>query len=135
MLEGMGIVPAVGPERGEMSEGRRSSPSPLVDLVVEVVGAYPPAVPVVDVVGAYPPAVPVDDVVGAYPPAEPVEDVTGAYPPVVPVVLVLEVYSLAVLVVLVGSPFEAAMRCWDLSSVVVSSSPHCHNKSLTLFNG
>lgn len=110
MLEGMGIVPAAGPERGEMSEGRRSSPSPLV----------------VDVVGAYPPAVPVVEVVGAYPPAEPVVDVVGAYPPVVPVVLVLEVYSLAVPVVLVGSPFEAAMRCWDLSSVAVSSSSHYH---------
>lgn len=121
MLEGMGIVPAAGPERGEMSEERRSPPSPVEDLVVEVVGAYSPAVPEVDVVGAYPPAVPVVDVVGAYPPAVPVVDVVGAYPPAVPVVDVagayppdvpeVEVYSLAVPVVLVGSPLEAAMRC------------------------
>lgn len=117
MLEGMGIVPAAGPERGEMSEERRNSPSPVEDLVVEVVGAYSPAVLVVDVVGAYPPAVPVVDVAGAYPPDVPE----------------LEVYSLAVPVVLVGSPLEAAMRCWDLSSVLVSSLSRYNNIS-TLFN-
>lgn len=60
-------MPEAGPEWGEMSEPRRVSPSP----VEEEVGAKPPVVLVVEVVGAYPPAVPVVEV----------------YPPVVPVVV------------------------------------------------
>lgn len=55
------------------------------------------------------------------------------YAPVLPVVPVpmlevLDVYSLAVPVVVVGSPLEAAMRCWDVSSAAVSPFPHYHDK-------
>mgnify|MGYP001580326618 FL=1 len=91
--EGIGIVPAAGPERGEMSEERRGSPP----LVVDVLGAYPPAVAVVE--------------------ALVVLEVLEAYPPAVPVVAV-------------GSPLEAAMRCWDVSSAFVSPAYHYPNESI-----
>jgi hypothetical protein len=50
--------------------------------------------------------------------------------PVVPVPMleVLDVYPPAVPVVVVGSPLEAAMRCWDVSSAAVSLFSHVHDK-------